>query len=213
MGIPVLVLGESGTGKSTSMRNLDPKHVALIQVIKKPLPFRSIGWMPYVSDSWETIKKAMSKAANGGRKRIVVDDFQYLMANEFMRSHNIKGFDKFTEIAFHAWDVLRHAQELPDDVRVYFLSHTATDDQGHTKAKTIGKMLDEKITVEGLFTIVLRTLRNDQGYFFTTENNGFDTVKSPLGMFEQKQIDNDLNAVDRAIVEYYGLTNQEEAAA
>lgn len=213
MGIPVLILGESGTGKSTSLRNFDPDSTALIQVIKKPLPFRSVGWKPYVSDNWEGIKKAMSKAAMNGRKKILIDDFQYLMANEFMRSHNIKGFDKFTEIAYHAWDVMRHAQEIDDSVRVYFLSHTATDDQGSTKAKTIGRMLDEKITVEGLFTIVLRTLRNDQGYFFTTENNGSDTVKSPLGMFEQHQIDNDLNAVDQAIVEYYGINNKEEAAA
>lgn len=212
MGIPVLVLGESGTGKSTSLRNLEPKEVAFIQTIKKPLPFRSSGWTPFVSDDWEKIQRAMTKAASGGRQIIVIDDFQYLMANEFMRSHNIKGFDKFTSIAYHAWSVMKHAQDLPEHVRVYFLSHTATDESGHTKAKTIGKMLDEKITVEGLFTIVLRTLRNDQGYFFTTQNNGSDTVKAPLDMFEDAQISNDLQYVDQQIVEYYGL-NQEEAAA
>lgn len=209
MGIPVLILGESGTGKSTSMRNFDGSKVALIQVIKKPLPFRSGSFKPFVSDDWQKIQTAMNKAVSAGYKVIVIDDFQYLMANEFMRSHNIKGFDKFTEIAFHAWDVLRHAQSLSDDVRVYFLSHSTSDDQGHVKAKTIGKMLDEKITVEGLFTIVLRTFRNDSGYFFTTQNNGSDTVKSPLGMFETNQIDNDLAAVDLSIVDYYNLEKQQ----
>jgi len=212
MGIPILVLGESGSGKSTSLRNMDSAEVALIQVIKKPLPFKSIDWKPYTTDDWNHIKQAMDKAVAGGRSIIVIDDFQYLMANEFMRAHNIKGFDKFTEIAFHAWDVMRHAQSLPERVRVYFLSHTSTDDQGTTKAKTIGKMLDEKITVEGLFTIVLRTLRNDQGYFFTTQNNGQDTVKSPIGMFEQNQIENNLDYVDQQIVEYYDLIQKENAA-
>lgn len=205
MGIPVLILGESGTGKSTSLRNVDGANVALIQVIKKPLPFRSTGFKPYVTDDWQKIQSAMTKAASSGFKIIVVDDFQYLMANEFMRSHATKGFDKFTEIAFHAWDVLRHAQSLPDDVRIYFLSHSVSDDTGHTKAKTIGKMLDEKITVEGLFTIVLRTIRNDVGYFFSTQNNGSDTVKSPLGMFAELQIENDLKAVDDEIINYYNL--------
>lgn len=213
MGVPVLVLGESGTGKSTSLRNLDPKEVAFIQTIKKPLPFRSVGWTPLVSDDWEKIQRAMTQAANNGRSVIVIDDFQYLMANEFMRSHSMKGFDKFTSIAYHAWAVMKHAQDLPDHVRVYFLSHTSTDEQGVTKAKTIGKMLDDKITVEGLFTIVLRTLRNDQGYFFTTQNNGADTVKAPLDMFSEMQISNDLQFVDQQIVEYYGLNLTNEEAA
>ena len=213
MGIPVMILGESGTGKSTSLRNMAPDDVALIQIIDKPLPFRAKGWRPFVSDDWQKIKQAISKASANGRSVIVIDDFQYLMANEFMRSHNIKGFDKFTDIAYHAWDVMKHAQTLPSHVRVYFLSHTTTDDQGKTKAKTIGKMLDEKITVEGLFTIVLRTLKNDLGYFFTTQNNGADTVKSPLGMFEGNQIENDLKAVDDLIVDYYELQKPEEHAA
>jgi energy-coupling factor transporter ATP-binding protein EcfA2 len=210
MGIPVLILGESGTGKSTSLRNMKGNEVAFIQIIKKQLPFKSNSFTPYVSDDWEKIQKAMTQAASNGRKVIIIDDFQYLMANEFMRAHNIKGFDKFTNIAYHAWSVMKHAQDLPTDVRVYFMSHTTTDEFGNSKAKTVGKMLDEKITVEGLFTIVLRTLRNDQGYFFTTQNNGADTVKSPLDMFEDNQIENDLAFVDQKIVEYYDLNQPKE---
>lgn len=223
MGIPVLILGESGTGKSTSLRNLNPESTLLIQAVRKPLPFRAIGWEVYCpaskkgsilySDNWEAIKKFISHAHERGKDKVIIDDFQYVMANEFMRRSGERGFDKFTEIAHHAWSLIMAAQEVQADTRVYFLSHTSTDDSGTVRAKTIGKLLDEKITVEGLFTIVLRSFTNDQGYFFSTQNNGFDTVKSPMDMFAEQHIENDLNAVDSVISEYYGInkTNQEAA--
>jgi hypothetical protein len=218
MSISTVVLGESGTGKSASMRNLDPANTLLIQVVKKPLPFRSKGWSYFnaetnktgnifVSDDWSMIAMIMRKTK---RKVIVVDDFQYVLANEFMRRSEERGFDKFTEIAKHAWELFNAANSLPDDVRVYLLSHTATDDQGHTKIKTIGKLLDEKITPEGLFTIVLRTVVTDKDYLFSTRNNGHDTVKTPIGLFDSERIPNDLAEVDAAISNFYELTGATE---
>lgn len=215
MSIPTMILGESGTGKSFSLRNLNPKEVLLIQTIKKPLPFKPKGWKSwdqnsksgsiYKTDDWALIERIMAKAPEYGKKIIIIDDFQYLMANEFMRRSSEKGFEKFNELGHHSWSVMMKAQDLPDDVRVYFLSHTAVDEYGNTKAKTIGKMLDEKITVEGLFTIVLRTKKVDDRYSFSTQNSGTDTVKSPAGLFEETLIENDLNQVDQAICEYYEI--------
>lgn len=218
MSISTVILGESGTGKSASMRNLDPANTLLIQVVKKPLPFRSKGWAYFdpknnptgnifVSDDWQAMSAIMRRTK---RKVIVVDDFQYVLANEFMRRSDERGYDKFTEIAKHAWELFNVANTLADDVRVYLLSHTATDEQGNTKIKTIGKMLDEKITPEGLFTIVLRTVVTDKDYLFSTRNNGHDTVKTPIGLFDSERIPNDLAAVDTAISTYYELTGAQE---
>ncbi|MDE9448107.1 ATP-binding protein, partial [Xenorhabdus bovienii] len=146
-----------------------------------------------------------------GKTTIIVDDFQYLMANEFMRRSEEKSFDKFTEIGSHAWNVIDNAiRQTPDNLRIYFLSHTEETQIGKVKMKTIGKMLDEKITVEGMFTIVLKTLVKDGQYFFTTQNSGFDTVKSPMGLFDSFEIENDLKAVDDAICEYYNLETHAE---
>lgn len=215
MSIATMVLGESGTGKSTSMRNLAPSETLLIQTVKKPLPFRSNEWKPVadggnvlVTDDCQRIMSAMQKTR---RKVVVIDDYQYMIANEFMRRTSERGYDKFTEMALHAWQVAKLASELPDDVRVYILSHTDTKDDGTVKAKTIGKLLDEKITLEGLFSIVLRTGKNDGGYYFRTKNSGSDTVKTPIGLFDTETIDNDLKAVDSAICEYYEISHQNAA--
>ncbi|RKQ97109.1 AAA domain-containing protein [Kushneria sinocarnis] len=210
MSIATLVLGQSGTGKTASLRNLEPSKTALIKAVEKPLPFRSKDWQQVTTDQWGKMVKAAQTAAHRGREVVVVDDFQYVMANEFMRRSEEKGFDKFTEIARHAWEVINALSSLPEHVRVYILSHTQDDDFGRTKIKTIGKMLDEKITLEGLFTIVLRTQVNDGVYQFRTVNNGSDTVKSPMGLFESDLIENDINAVDSQIVDYYGITQPEQ---
>jgi hypothetical protein len=213
MAIVTMILGKSGTGKSTSLRNMKPQTVSLIQLLKKPLPFKAGSWKPFVNDNYSTVIAAMRKAAGNGSKIIILDDFQYMMANEFMRRTDEKGFEKFTEIGRHVWDVLMAAGSLPDDVRVYVLSHTEEDDYGGAKMKTIGKMLDEKIALEGMVTIVLRTHVSDGVYQFATQNNGADTTKSPLGMFDSKLIDNDLAAVDSAICEYYNINKETEQAA
>lgn len=217
MGTATLILGESGTGKSTSLRNINPADAILIKPVGKPLPFKSKDWTPWnakekhgvvvSSDKWDVIVKVIQNAANYGKRIVIIDDFQYVMSNEFMRRSEEKSFDKFTEIGRHAWEVIKAAQDAPDDLRVYFLAHTEETQMGRTKMKTIGKMLDEKITVEGMFTIVLRTLTRDEQFFFTTKNNGSDTVKSPMGMFETNEIDNDLAFVDSTICDYWGLNN------
>jgi len=203
-----MVLGTSGTGKSTSLRNMNPAETLLIQVVKKPLPFKS-NWKSvndggniYHSDNWESIIKAMQKTT---REIIVIDDLQYLLANEFMTRAHEKGYEKFTEMARHYFDVITAATNLQDYKRVYLLSHTDVSDQGQVKAKTIGKLLDEKITIEGLLTIVLRTHVINGQYVFSTKNSGSDTVKSPIGLFDDDHIENDLMAVDKAIKEYYDL--------
>lgn len=217
MSTATMVLGQSGTGKTASLRNLPPADTLLIQAVKKPLPFRSKDWRPctkadpngsvLVTDSAPVIVGAMQRTK---KPIIVVDDFQYILANEFMRrildqETGNAAFAKYNEIARHAWDILMAAGRLDDSTRVYILAHTQQDDSGHVKVKTIGKLLDEKITMEGLLTIVLRTAVINGQYLFSTQNNGMDTVKSPMGMFTDEHIPNDLAAVDQAICDYYGL--------
>lgn len=212
MSTPVLVLGDSGSGKSASMRNMDPTKTLLIQAIQKPLPFekpQEKGWALFDPNTKQGNIFVVDKASEitalmkgTKRTRIIIDDFQYVMANEFMRRSDERGYDKFTEIGRHAWDILCMAAVLAPEVRVYILAHTETNDAGRIKVKTIGKMLDEKITVEGMFSMVLRTVVRDGEHFFSTRNNGSDTVKTPMGMFEDELIDNDLKLVDDAITAY-----------
>lgn len=201
MGVPVLILGESGSGKSASMRNFSPDEVKVINVANKPLPFKN-KFESVSTDDYRTIIKEMKMSK---KKVLVIDDAQYLMANEFMRRATERGFDKFTEIAQNFWNLVQTVKELPDDVVVYILAHIERDANGNEKIKTIGKLLDEKITVEGMFTIVLKTNVTDGVYTFTTQNNGHDTVKSPIGMFPTFAIDNDLHYVDEKIRNYYEL--------
>lgn len=202
MGIPVLILGESGSGKSASLRNFKKGEVGIINVAGKPLPFKGdLG--SYSTDNYAQIHAILEKAK---AKIIVIDDAQYLMANEFMRRAKETGFQKFTDIGQNYWNLIMTViNKLDDDVVVYFMSHIERDQEGHEKVKTIGKLLDEKITTEGLFSIVLKTQVKDGKYSFVTQTNGMDTVKSPIGLFEELEIDNDLKIVDQKIREYYEL--------
>ena len=203
MATSVLILGQSGTGKSYSMKNFNEEEICLISVQKSLLPFRKKFTETVITDKYSEIIKAM-KATK--KKVIVIDDTQYLMCNEFMRRATEKGYDKFTEIAQNFWSlVVQEVNNLPADTIVYLLCHTATDENGMEKMKTIGKLVDEKITPEGLFTIVLKTAVSDRNYAFVTQNNGKDTVKSPEGMFSTYAINNDLKYVDEKIRNYYEL--------
>lgn len=201
MGLPILVLGESGTGKSTSLRNFKPEDIKVINVANKPLPFKN----KFESVSTDNYSKIIGELKLNKKKVVVIDDAQYLMANEFMRRATERGFDKFTEIAQNFWSLVNSVKDLPNDVVVYFMAHIERDANGNEKIKTIGKLLDEKITVEGMFTIVLKTNVTDGVYSFLTQNNGHDTVKSPLGMFPTYAIDNDLKYVDEKVRNYYEL--------
>ena len=215
MATPIMIVGESGTGKSTSMRNLSTESTAIIQVINKRLPFknnfqRRTAENPQgtlmVSDNAAMISKAVIGFAKYGFENIIIDDFQYLMANEFMKRSEEKGFQKFNDIAKNAWSVIRAAQSVPENACIYFITHSQVDDAGITKAKTVGKLLDDKITLEGLFTMVLGSYRdNDGNYRFHTQNNGSNTVKSPMCMFDSESIDNDLQQITLKINEYYGV--------
>ena len=211
MGLPVLIIGESGSGKSTSMRNFQPGELGIINVSRKPLPFRT-SLKCVNTDNYMQIDDTITKAK---AKSLVIDDAQYLMANEFMRNAKVNGYQKFTDIALNFWTLVQTVvNDLPDQKIVYFMAHTERDASGNEKMKTIGKMLDEKITIEGLFTIVMKTVVQDGRYMFSTQTNGQDTVKTPMGMFDQPLIDNDLRMVDMTIREYYGLPkniNQEES--
>lgn len=206
MGVGILVIGESGTGKSTSIRNL--KEVGIINVYGKPLPFKNNLKTITLDDCQKIIEKLNKAIANV----IVIDDFQGLLVTQYMGRAKENGYQKYTDMALGYYNVIRAVQSLPPEKRVYFLSHIERDQNGNEKVKTIGKLLDEKITVEGLFTIVLKTAVLDNKYYFHTHNSGSDTVKSPMGMFEQDLISNDLAEVDRVICSYYGIEANRKAA-
>lgn len=205
MGIPVLILGESGSGKSTSMRNLDPEKVGIFNVAGKPLPFRKP--MKIVNNAtYGMIQKALLKPS---LKIYVVDDSQYLMAFEELDRAKEVGYTKFTEMALNFSNLVRNcSSKLPPDVIVYFLHHTDTSDSGKIRAKTCGKMIDSKLTLEGLFSIVLICEASSEGHHFVTQSDGFTTAKSPMEMFAPV-IDNDLAAVDAAIREYWNLEGEQ----
>jgi hypothetical protein len=201
VAIIVMVCGQSGTGKSTSLRNFKPEEVCIVNVSGKPLPFRN-KHKTFNTDDYSAIDAAIRKAPT---KSIVIDDATYLMTGEYMRTANVTGYQKFVTLALNFYSLVKMAASMPDDKIIYFLGHVDTDVNGNEKFKTIGKMLDEKITLEGMFTIVLKTVVQDGKYFFSTQNNGQDTVKSPMGMFEAPLIENDLAFVDSKIREYYGI--------
>ena len=206
MAVIVAVMGESGTGKSTSLRNFKQGEASVVNVSKKPLPFRNT-LSVLKTDNYQDIQTVLTRAQ---AKSIVIDDAQYLMAFEYMHRAKEKGFEKFTDIGANFFNLTQTAASLSDDKIIYFLFHIERTKDGNEKCKTIGQLLDEKITLEGLFTIVLKTVvlldgNNQRQFCFATVNNGSDTVKTPMGMFVEPLIPNDLKAVDTVIREYYGM--------
>lgn len=198
MAIKTLICGLSGTGKSTSARNI--KEAAVVNPVNKPLPFKhKFEMLNGVTDSKDIVKFMKETKA----KVIIVDDFQYLLSIPYMRRIKETGWDKYNDFASNYYDIIDVCDELPDDVTVYFMTHTETLENGEETVKLIGKLLREKICIEGLFTTVLKTMVNDGKYYFITQNNGRDHTKSPLGMFESYAIDNDLAYVDAKIRNYY----------
>ena len=201
MGVPVLILGASGSGKSASLRNFEPGEVGIFNVASKPLPFRKK--LPVLNQAdYARITAGLTKNA---LRCYVIDDSQYLMAFSLFDKAKEAGYQKFTDCALNFYNLLRTIQDRtsPDTI-VYLLHHTERGDDGHIKAKTSGKMLDSQLTVEGLFSIVLLAETNGKEHYFITQSNGLTTAKSPMEMCPAK-IDNDLKAVDTAIREYYGF--------
>ena len=204
MAQKTLILGDSGTGKSASLRYFKDNEVLVINCANKPLPFKN--HFETATPSFEKLTRDVLQAMENTKKKIiVVDDAQYIMSFQYMRRIKESGWDKWNDIQGDFFNIIKKVDDLPADVTVYFLSHLQRDDEGHEKIKTMGKMLDEKITIEGLFTTVLKTSVKDGQYFFLTQNSGLDTVKSPIGMFPSYAIDNDLKYVDEKIRNYYEI--------
>lgn len=201
MGIPVLILGESGSGKSTSLRNFEPSEISIFNVAGKPLPFRKKLPKATISD----YGKIMAGMQKSDKKSFAIDDSQYLLCFEMFSHAKETGYQKFTDMALNFYTLIKFViDRLPDDVIVYFLHHTETDANGKLKAKTVGKMLDEKLTVEGLFSIVLLCQTDGTRHYFVTQSDGYTTAKSPMDMFDL-EIDNDLKFVDTKIREYFKI--------
>lgn len=214
MGVGVLIYGRSGSGKSRSLKNFSEDEIFLVNVIGKPLPFPGRFRYCIKSDNYNTIKNGLKKMPS---RIAVLDDAGYLLTNTFMRGHSdpksgSSSFDLYNDIADAFWGLLRFIQdELPEDVIVYLLMHEATSDYGETKLRTIGKLLDEKVCVEGMVSIALRCTVEGDRHYFRTQSSGMDISKSPEGMFEA-EIENDLKAVDTRIREYWGLTPSKEVS-
>jgi len=205
MGIPVLILGESGSGKSCSLRNFEPDEVGIFNIAGKPLPFRK-ALKKVNNPKYVDIVKGLSVPK---LKTYVIDDSQYLMAFEMFDRAKEVGYGKYTDVALNFRNLIDFIiRKTPDDVIVYFLHHTETTENGKIKAKTSGKMLDNQLTLEGLFSIVLLCKTDGQEHYFETQSDGNTTCKSPMDMFESK-INNDLKLVDTTIREYYELNKEE----
>jgi len=225
MAQSVLVIADSGTGKSTSIRTLDPKETFIINIANKPLPFKGYK-SKYTQISKDNPKGNITSAASAAGiikamnhvndkmpqiKTLVVDDWQYMSSFEYFERANEKGYDKFTQIAANLAQVAKMPKDMRDDLTVIFLTHSedSTDINGNrrVKAKTVGKMIDNTLTLEGLFSIVLfgKVVKDDNGVFhygFDTQNNGENTCKSPMGMFDDSFIPNDLAYVNECIDKY-----------
>ena len=225
MATGILILGESGTGKSTSLENLPPKETFIINIKGKSLPFK--GWKNNYSllskdnpngnylqtESADAIIKTMQHVSENMKhiKYLIVEDFQYMAASEFMNRASEKGFDKFTSIGKNIYSVADYHNKLREDLIVVYINHLEefTNEMGDRKlkAKTVGKLVDNVVTLEGLFTIVLYTKvkkgKEGMEYVFETQNNGSNTAKSPKGMFPTMEIPNDLKYVTSMIDEYY----------
>lgn len=209
MAVTVMIIGQSGSGKSTSLRNFGADDAFVINVSGKPMPFKNNGIKVWKTTDYAKITDALTKKIT--TPSIVIDDATYLMTDEFIRMAGVKGYDKFTDMAKNFYDLVKTAAALPDNKIVYFLGHVETDVNGNEKFKTIGKMLDEKICLEGMFTIVLKTVVQDGKYMFQTQTNGHDTAKSPMGMFTETLIENDLKIVDNTIRDYYDMEGTNNA--
>ena len=216
MSKAVLIIGQSGTGKSSSIRTLPSEQTFIINIINKPLPFKGAQklYTPlapdgltgnyYASDDHAAIMRAIN-LVNKKRpeiKYLIIDDMGYTLTNDFMKNALVKGYEKFSSLGKDCWEILRSVNEVRDDLLCFIMMHSDVDQAGHSKPKTIGKLLDEKVCIEGMFTIVLHSVCSERQYLFVTNNDGHHMSKSPMGMFEKIAIPNDLKLVTEHINNY-----------
>ena len=217
-GMGVLLMGASGSGKSTSLRNLPAEETAIINITNKPMPFRNKDNKKIVSlDNFlkegeselpyeELYRRIITTIKKTDKKIIVIDDSSYMMTFENFEKATNKGYDKFTNMAKNYYDLIKSAISCGDEKIVYVITHEEIDDVNQLyRPKTIGKMLSNQLVIEGLFSIVLRSLYKNGEYIFQTQNDGTSVCKAPMDMFEKKEIPNDLFEVDKIIREYYGF--------
>lgn len=204
--VPVLLLGQSGSGKSTSMRNFTKDEIAVINVLGKPLPFKSDIKAPKIDD-YATILNQIKMTK---KKTIVIDDANYLITNEFMNKSSVKGFDKYNEMGNNFFNLINGIKNIDGGKTVYLIMHEDTDENGNIKPKTIGKLLDDKVNIQGMFTVCIRSMFDNGNYIFRLKTNGQDCVKTPFGMFENDTMENDLKEFDKVVREYYELDKIEE---
>ena len=204
--VPVLLIGQSGSGKSTSLRNFKGDEVAVVNVLGKPLPFKS-DIKAGKCDNYNVIIEAIKKT---NKKTIVIDDAGYLITNEFMSQASVKGFDKYNTMANNFFNFINAIKNIEGGKTVYIVMHEDSTEEGETKPKTIGKLLDDKVNLQGMFTICIRAMFDNGNYIFRLKTNGQDCVKTPFGMFESDSMENDLKAFDEVVREYYELDKVEE---
>lgn len=204
--VPVLLIGKSGSGKSASLRNFKKDEIAVANVLGKPLPFKSDIEAPK-ADNYNVLIKAIQ---NTDKKTIVIDDAGYLLTNEFMGKVSVKGYDKYNEMASSMFDLVNAIKDVDGGKTVYLVMHEDIDEFGNIKPKTIGKLLDDKVNLQGMFTVCIRSSFENGEYIFRLKTNGQDCVKTPIGMFEKETMENDLKEVDKVIREYYDLDKEGE---
>lgn len=208
MGMPVVIYGKSGTGKSRSLKSFAEDEIFLVNVERKALPFRKKFKYVFRCDNAEKIKEGLKKMPT---KTAVIDDAGYILTNRFMRENGVNKsgssvYDTYNNIGRDFWGLFEFIKrELPDDVVVYVLMHDETDEYGNVKLKMMGRLLEQKVCVEGMVTICLRCVIEDSKHYFVTNSDGRDISKSPEDMFAEMKIDNDLKAVDKIIREYYEI--------
>lgn len=215
MGIPVIIYGKSGSGKTTSLRNFGKDEILYVNVEKKALPFKGNFTYHMASENPNSIIEQLARLGKDiPCKSAVIDDITYIMVNNFMRRHrDMKGnkqFDLYNDIGDYIWTIFEAVRALPNDIIVYIVMHEETNDYGTTKIRTIGSLLDNKVVPEGIVTICLRAMTGKKGHIFKTVTDGSDITKTPMEMFEEEEIPNDLKVVDNIIREYYGMVKKDE---
>lgn len=204
--VPVLLIGQSGSGKSTSLRNFKGDEVAVVNVLGKPLPFKS----NIKAGKCDDYAKILNAIANTQKKTIVIDDAGYLLTNEFMNKSSVKGYDKYNEMANNFFNLINGIKAVEGGKTVYLIMHEDINEFGDIKPKTIGKLLDDKVNIQGMFTICIRSMFENGNYVFKLKTNGQDCVKTPFGMFETDTMENDLKEFDKIVREYYELDKVKE---